>query len=223
LERQTVKPDAFAFVYSESADGTLDLLERKQQEAEVYIEFAAEPFIPRGRRNEDRALAFTQLAKHRNTLLRHALRMDADVFFSLDTDVFLTDPTSIEQLLDALHYLPVASPLTYLHKLGPESRCYNAGFWRTYDRSETRAWERATFEQVEHENGGVLEVDIPMAAVMMPRWVAEDCAYAYHETGEDAGFAQSLDFHGFKTAWLTGLYAPHVMEPEMLGTMGMVE
>lgn len=179
-----------------------------------------EPYVPRQQRNTQREGIFTTLAVHRNRVLDMAMQHDADVLLSLDTDVFLTEPDSIERLLDALECWPLAAPVTYLSPPGPPSLCFNAGNWQTNDiGSPTRVWERIGEGEFREAAGDVVEVDIPMAAVMMVRDVIQWARYSYHETGEDAGFAQSLDFLGFRTAWLTGLYAPHVMLPGLLDEM----
>lgn len=221
LRSQTARPDGFLFAYSRSADDTAKLL-RRHSFGSLHVDHVEEPFIPRRARNDDRERAFTELARHRNRLLKLALDFGADYYLSLDTDVFLTDPTTIEKLIQAIHGIcALSSPLVYLSRHAAEMPAYNAGWWRTDDvGSATRAWGRPTLNDVE---GSVMRryliTDIPMAAVMMSREVIETCRYAYHETGEDAGFAQDLSIHGFRTCWRLDMNPPHVMEPEMLGDM----
>jgi hypothetical protein len=223
LKAQTIKPDGFVFVYSLSQDATLPALHRNVF-AEMELEWDPRRFIPRDKRNVDRCLAFTQLAYQRNRLLEGAQKMGADVFLSLDTDVFLTDPTAIEQMLDALdpsRDVFLSSCVTYLAPTGAESDCFNAAFWSVSDRHDDsqRPWERVTRAEFDAANGAPLGIDIPMAVVMMSREVLENCQYVYHERGEDAGFAQDLDRMEYQTAWLTRLEAPHVMDPRTLDSM----
>lgn len=218
LRAQTVQPDGFVFIYSKSSDRTLQAIAANSF-GRLYVGHAPESFIPREARNASRTIAFTELASHRNRLLEAALAADADVFLSLDTDVFLTEPTAIAQLVEALEYLPVSSLLTYLSPAGAPSECFNAAYWTSGDQGDPgRSAARVTGDQF-RASVGVLAVDVPMAVVMMNRLVLENCRYAFHERGEDFGFAQDLDRRGIHTAWLTGLEAPHVMRPESLSEM----
>lgn len=216
LERQTMQPDAFAFVFTETGDDTLAKLDLGLRFAEVRVEHAPEQFVPRERRNQGLRYAIELLAMLRNRCLANALRMGANIIFSLDTDIFLTDPTTIEQLVTELDFLPLSAPMVNLSPIGP---CFNAADWMSGEPGPTRAWQRYGPEDLKNTVplGGpvqvVIPVDIPMAAVMMRRWVAEGCSYGYHEAGEDMGFAQSLDRHGFRCAWRPDLLTTHVMDP----------
>lgn len=202
------------FVHTDTGDNTLEIIGNYAWDA--HIEDVPEAFIPREKRlGDDRgATAYRLLADLRNRVLGGALLMDADIILSLDTDIFLTNPTAIEQLVDATHYAPVASPYVDLHPFA--GMAPNAANWKTTDvGSPTRIWERCpTPDYGEH-----ILVDAPMAAVLMRRWVAEDCAYHYHESGEDLGFAQDLDRNDYRALWLTGLKCPHVMDRSKLNEM----
>lgn len=223
LRAQTLRPDGFVFAYSRSDDDTAKLLGRHSF-GSLHVDYVEEAYISRRVRHEDRgARAYGELAQHRNRLMKLALEFDADMYLSLDTDVFLTDPTTISRLVGAITAAAgdLSSVRIYLSRQGPALPTYNAGWWRTTDQdSPTRAWDRVTEDDVK-ASYGAFGVDIPMAVVMMPRDVLERCqgGYCYHESGEDLGFAQELDRQGLKTIWLTDINPPHVMDPAQLEEM----
>lgn len=211
LDRQTVRPSEFCFVYSHSTDGTLALL--KDAPAPTTVVKSPLPFYPRDQRNDDpadkcRAKHFSKLRNHLRTLL---LATDADVLLSLDTDILLEDEYAIERLVDALDDFDMAAPLTYLHPGGELSECYNAGFWTAGDPgSFTRGWRRADKNDVLAYRSPI-KIDVPMACVAMRRHALAMCKYKPHECGEDLGFADSIDQHDLRVGWLTDLPVRHVM------------
>jgi len=214
LERQTVQPHAFAFVATDTGDGTVGAL--RCGWAEVAVQVAREQYIPRERRQQDLRFFTEQIAMLRNRLMQLALSMHPTHIFSLDTDIMLTDPTTIERLLEACDWCPLAAPMVSLSEHFP---CYNAAQWFSRDPGPTRAWRRLEPSDEFLADATWIPVDIPMAAVMMRSWVPEGCSYGYHEAGEDMGFALSLDRHGFRTAWLPHVETVHVMQPARLAEM----
>jgi hypothetical protein len=217
LYRQTRPPDEFVFVVNDAPDEgkTRRLLHELGPDVpQLSYGIDRTPFVPREKRAslpaED---VYRGFAYRRNQLRRLVLRREPDVFLSLDTDIMLENPRTIERLLAMLDDAPVAAPLLFLHPLGPASECFNAGFWQGGDPgSPERAWRRA----VPEEAHGTIPIDIPMAAVAMRREVLYRCEYRWHECGEDMGFAQDLDQHGFDCLWDTDLECRHVMNPEAL-------
>lgn len=216
LDRQTIKPDGFVFVCNpEPDDGTHGLLIREARIRHLVLGTDSTAYTPRHERNRvGTERAYTDFATRRNQLLSLAAYDGADVFLSLDTDIMLEDPGTIEQLLSLLESAPVSSPVTFLHQQEAESHCYNAGNWLSSGTHDPRRlWKRITPEQAAN---GVQMIEIPMAAVMMRREVIETCQYRYHECGEDLGFAQDLDRNGYRCLWDPSLHARHVWQEAAL-------
>lgn len=216
IASQTIQPDRLVFIHSDTGDGTREILGAEKRWPVTVID-TPQPFVRRELRLKDRVGTTSMLADLRNRLLIAALDHEVETLFSLDTDVFLTDPGTIKKLLGELVHAPLAAPYVNLSPHGP---CANAAQWRQPTSrlpAPTQRWDRC--ERDETTPGRVL-VDIPMAAVMMRREVVISCAYRYHEAGEDMGFAQDLDRRGeFKTAWLTGWECPHVMDRNHIGVL----
>lgn len=217
LYAQTRPPDEFVFVIKDvDGDRSRELLhEMGPKPPKLSYAIDQSRYVPRMERNHVGAeYVYADFAWRRNRLLQMVRKREPDVFISLDSDLLLEDPTTIERLLELLERAPVAAPLTYLHPSGPAGECYNAGFWQGGEPgSPTRAWRRATAQEAH----GTIPVDIPMAAVAMRRQVVDTCKYDYHQQGEDMGFAQDLDRLGYGCLWDTDLEVRHVMAAEELG------
>jgi hypothetical protein len=217
LYSQTRVPDEFVFVVKDvDGDRSRQLLhELGPKPPALSYAIDTTRYVPRMERNSVGAeYVYADFAWRRNRLLQMVRKREPDVFLSLDTDIMLEDPTTIERLLELLERAPVAAPLTYLHPAAAASECFNAGWWAGGEPgSPTRAWRRATVDEAH----GTIPVDIPMAAVAMHRRVVDTCKYAYHECGEDMGFAQDLDRLGYTCLWDTDLGVRHVMAAEELG------
>lgn len=221
---QTVKPSQFCFVYSDSKDKTRDSLLQGRDIAPVVIKDTVLPYHSRDKRNADKEDPWRakHLAKLRNYLLTMFLQTDADVFISLDTDILLEDPTILEQLIQNIepYVWDVVSPVTYLHVLEKQSRCYNAGvFWGGQLGSFDQGWKRIDYSEwlvYGNKASKMMKIDIPMAVVAMRRHVAAMCRYKAHECGEDIGFGQSLARNHFVAGLKTDLECRHVWGPSYL-------
>lgn len=227
LRSQTRPPDEYVFLVNDGDDKTVRLLRRLSGVDIPQLSYAVDRtahFIPRYERNQhDVKTVYGEFARRRNQLREMVLRRQPDVFFSLDSDVMLEDPYVIERLLQMLHapkmMVPgepdVVAPSLFLHATGYESECYNAAWWWPVGDPDDpqRPWKRAS-----HLNAaeGTQLVDIPLAAVMMRRAVLERCEYRYHACGEDLGFAQDLERHGFRCLWMPALQVRHVMSEAAL-------
>jgi len=214
---QTRVPDEFVFVIGEVGDDqSRQIIHDHVPQAKLSYAIDQTRYVPRMERaSVETRFVYGDFAWRRNRLLQMVQKRDPDVFISLDTDLMLEDPTTIERLLELLERAPVAAPLTYLHPTGAASECFNAGWWAGGEPgSPDRAWRRATAKEAH----GVIPIDIPMAAVAMRRQVVETAKYAFHECGEDMGFAQDLDRLGYECLWDTDLYATHYMDEQALIT-----
>lgn len=224
IRGQTVKPDYLCFVLTpQRFQGDTEAKEVRQlvvAEGKHYRQLSLlSPSLPsynRAQRDKDakdpnRARHFCKL---RNHLRRLFMDTDADVFVSLDSDILMENPTTLERLLPTLESWDVACMLTSLHPVSPI--CYNAAFWRTNEPgSATRLWERADQNLVASARPPV-KIDIPMAAFAIRRHAMGMVRYRFHEQGEDLGFADSLERHKFRVGWRTDVQVRHVWDPPFL-------
>jgi hypothetical protein len=212
LAQQTLRPDGFVFVHSGTPmDATWQrILTEAHRHGFFTPTILHDPAPPH--RREDNA-RFATLARLRNDLLTLARWQEPDLFLSLDTDIMLEDPHTVERLAALIRddVCDIASPLTFLHPNGPrhwtpqDSVCwaYNFGFippgGATMQRptpSEIDVW------------GKLVRHQIPMGC-----WLGNSkalaCKYAWHENGEDVGFALALRDAGVECLADTSLYAWH--------------
>ena len=149
---------------------------------------------------------FLRMVTFRNNLLeRAAVRLDKfDYYFSLDSDVILEDPRTIEKLVS--YKKDVVSPYMFMT---PHDVDYPNGMNWAITGSD---WvgKRIRLET------GLVEVDVPMAAILMSKKVVESVRYEWHPQGEDIGFAKNLYKQGFDSFIDFDTYAPHIMHRAQL-------
>lgn len=174
---------------------------------------------------------FRTLARLRNQMLASAAVLtDADALLSLDTDIMLEDPMTIERLLVALEEgvgraIPapaVVSCRTHFHP--DHDWTLNAGYLGNDAHHPREAldagrpedlgtwpWRRAEIEPP-YELGGIQPIDIPMGIVLMGRlaWREREVRYMWHEAGEDIGYGLNLKLAGLEAGWIPSLEARHV-------------
>lgn len=143
------------------------------------------------------------MAKFRNKLLARARGRRPDLFFSLDTDVILEDPSTIKRLIEVTEDNNAVSPLMYMT---PDSTDFpNVMSW--FDGCGERGFRRPEGYPI----GEIFQSDIIMAAVMMSPAVYTQTRYEYHHQGEDVGWSKNATEAGFKLFCAGDIYAPHIM------------
>lgn len=220
LDAQTVRPDEVLCLHSgDKGDPTWLAIANGAVEYGFPVKRLHDP-AERPKKRDDRT-RFRTLTRLRNTMLAVATQTTQhDHLFSLDSDILLEDPTTIEQLLDAQHAYPVTSPLTYFHPAA-EWTC-NAGMlpvWPGPDADlEHIPWKRAEIDPVAVETETPQTIDIVMGCFLMARSVYSTLRYPSppSESGEDITFGCALARAGFQPAWLPWLQAKHLWGPEML-------
>lgn len=211
LAAQTRRPNGFVFIHSGQVND--DTWRGIQREAARYgfqnVRLEHDPSPAHPRHDNER---FATLARIRNQLLgaaQHA--MFAERFLSLDSDVMLEDPRTIEKLEELLDAgeCDLASPVTWLHPLGEGSWAFNAGWWAPGGRlgDPQRAWTRLEPSKVPW--GELVNIDVPMA-VWLGNERALSCRYEQHESGEDLGFAHSIERNHVRCLWDTSLKCRHI-------------
>jgi hypothetical protein len=155
---------------------------------------------------------YYNMVTFRNNLLEKAtaLKDQFDYYFSLDSDILLEDPETLNILVDDIEQpdVDVVSPLSYMT---PRDMAYpSIMYWNGMpggiakrDLNRFRAKE-------------LFKVDIVMAAVLMSKKVFTQVRYEWHKQGEDLGFATNLARSGFNSYSDTRVYTPHIMHKTIL-------
>lgn len=148
----------------------------------------------------------------RNDLLERAsaLADNFDYYFSLDSDILLENPETLNRLISYSEdkERAVISPLMYMTPF--DTNFPSAMTW--VDRPGGKAIRRLE----EYKIGEIFEVDIIMAAVFMQKDVFKNVRYQWHQQGEDLGFAASLAEENYKSFAAWDIYCPHIMHKRML-------
>jgi hypothetical protein len=151
---------------------------------------------------------FLKMSTLRNNLLKRVRCLEPERYFSLDSDILIEDPYTIEKLCRLTEIANAASPLCYMW---PEGTDYpNMMSW--YDHPGGRAQRPVN----EYPIGTDFQSDIIMGAVMMSKAVYQSVDYRWHKQGEDLGWSAEATRHNFKLFSATSIYAPHIMHKEQL-------
>jgi hypothetical protein len=149
----------------------------------------------------------------RNDLLERAavLSDNFDYYFSLDSDILLEDPETLNKLVSYAQEditRSVISPLMYMTPF--DTNFPSAMSWLD------KPGGKATRMLNKYSVGRLFEADIIMAAVFMQNYVFKNIRYQWHHQGEDLGFATALADAGYKSYAAWDLYCPHIMHKKML-------
>lgn len=216
IESQTVPLSDIGFVFElgPNDDSTHELLwEWHSKHPEVWCFDAVirmdEPHKthPEGQRIWGR-VDYYRMVSMRNSLLEKACAYDPDRYFSLDSDILLTSPHSMRQLIDLTDNPVAASPLCYMTP--DDLRFPNVMSW--YDYCGGRARRILN----DYPIGKVFDADIIMAAVMMSKDVYQNVRYRWHKQGEDLGWAAEMGRQGYRMISASNIYAAHIMHRFML-------
>lgn len=216
IENQTISLDQLGFIFEVDPQDlpTIDaLLSFAEQHTELQcfdiVVNDKEEHIhhPEGHRSWN-VLRYKTMANMRNDLLNRVVCKDPDRYFSLDSDIILEDPGTIEKLTDLTETLDAVSPLMYMTPAGTDFP--NVMSWAHepggYAMRKTHTYPL----------GSVFQCDVIMAAVMMSKQVYHNSRYAVHRQGEDLGWSADCALKGLKLYNASHIYTPHIMSRAML-------
>lgn len=141
----------------------------------------------------------------RNSLLSKVRKYSPDFYFSLDSDILLTNPNTIELLM--AHIKDGADAVSPLMFMTPNDSQYPGVMsWKDNDQQYAYREER-------YPLGTYFKSDIIMAAKMMSREVYNNVDYEFNKQGEDVGWSSAANRKGYKLHCASYIYAPHIMSP----------
>ena len=150
---------------------------------------------------------YLNMVSLRNSLLQTVRNVQPDYYLSLDSDILLTNPNTIELLI--AHIKSGADAVNPLMFMTPFGTMYPSVMnWRT--DIPTKA-----YREEKYQLGTYFQSDVIMAAKMMNKDVYNNIDYVVHEQGEDVGWSLSCKQQGFKLYSASYIYAPHIMSEVM--------
>ena len=154
--------------------------------------------------------AYYKMVDLRNSLLDRASCIGPEKYFSLDSDLLLEDPQTLEKLYHMLNRngVDATSPLSYMYPKGvkfPSVMTWIDGVGKRASRSLN-----------DYKIGETFKSDIIMAAVMMNPDVYSNIRYIWHPQGEDLGWSGECARAGYSLYCVSDIYVPHIMHQWML-------
>lgn len=216
IERQSLplKDIGFIFIASQKDTETLEVLSRWKSfhpEISVFdIEFPDDVnhFSHKDGTRHWTLSKYDNMVKLRNHLLEKVRIYQPDYFMSLDSDILLTNPNTLELLISHINEGAKAiNPLMYMTPSG--ERFPSVMKWLNEPGG------KAT-RDFDYEIGTYFKSDVIMAAKMMSKEVYNNINYIIHDQGEDLGWSSECARMGYDLYAATYIYAVHVMHKGML-------
>jgi len=144
----------------------------------------------------------------RNSLLKRVREIQPDYYFSLDSDILIKNPNTLELLMK--HVDEGADAVNTLMFMTPFDTKFPSVM--TWNNDENNRAHRAD----SYPLGSFFEADIIMAAKMMSKDTYKSVNYEFHIQGEDLGWCQAAKRAGKRLYCASYIYTPHIMHEEML-------
>jgi len=217
IENQTFPLSDIGFVFElgPDDDATHKVLyswHAKHPEVAIF-DTAVEPRANHGTHPEGhRTWSFSRyydMIQFRNSLLERVRNHAPDKYFSLDSDILLEDPNTIQELWDLTERedIDAVSPWMYMTPTG-------TNFSNTMTWLPGQEGVRA-LRDAEYPRGTVFKTDVIMAAKMMDKPVYENINYRFHKQGEDLGWSDECRRAGYQLWSASHINAPHIMSKGM--------
>lgn len=212
---QSIPINDIGFIFEVSPDDTptIQALEswKKFDKRIPYFEIKIREDIPHfEHENNGRQWSMSKylnMVSLRNSLLESVRKVEPEYYFSLDSDILLTNINTIELLI--AHIKSGADAVSPLMFMTPFGTMYPSVMdWRL--DVPTKA-----FRKEKYELGHYFQSDVIMAAKMMSKDVYNNINYTLHEQGEDVGWSLECKRAGFKLYSASYIYAPHIMSEVM--------
>lgn len=137
----------------------------------------------------------------RNSILSKVREYQPDYYFSLDSDVLIENPNTIELLIAHINEgADAVSPLMYMTPVGTNFPSVMS--WR-------EDWKASRDQN--YPIGTYFQSDVIMAAKMMSKKTYMTLDYEFHQQGEDLGWSKKAKENNLKLYSASYIYAPHIM------------
>lgn len=212
IQRQSIPLNDIGFVFELGMDdeATLNILAAwKSQHPEVKV-FDLEIRNDLAHFSHDEGTRQWSYSKYenmismRNSLLSKVREIKPDAYFSLDSDILLTNPNTIELLL--AHTNNDADAVNTLMFMTPVGTEFPSVMSWVSDEKSMKA-----HRDNQYPFGTYFKSDIIMAAKMMSKKVYNNVNYQFHMQGEDLGWSAQCAEKGYNLYCASYIYTPHIM------------
>ena len=216
IENQGIDMSKIGFIFEASPDdvATITMLERYREVNTVspVFEINIREDIPHFVHDEGTRQwtlsKYENMVSLRNSLLKRAREIKPDYYYSLDSDVLLTNNNTINSLIG--HIQSGADAVNSLMFMTPSTTMYPSVMTWSEDIPDKG------YRKQEYPLGTYFQSDIIMAAKMMSKDVYNNVDYKIHPQGEDLGWCDNAKKIGYNLYCASYLYTPHIMSQMML-------
>lgn len=216
IENQGIDMSKIGFIFEASREdeATLEMLKRYREnnQKSPLFEINFRDDITHHEHAENSRMwtlsKYENMASMRNSLLKRVREIQPNYYYSLDSDILLTNPNTITLLTS--HIKQGADAVSTLMFMTPVSTMY-PGVMNWVDSETDKA-----FRKEEYPLGTYFKSDIIMGAKMMSKQIYNNVDYKIHAQGEDLGWsanARELDYNLYCASYI---YTPHIMNRTML-------
>lgn len=217
IQRQTYNLKNIGFVFELGADDkeTFDFLvnwKKTHPQVSIFDIEIREDIAHHAHEEGTRRWSFSKyenMVSMRNSLLDKVKKIQPDFYYSLDSDILLTNPNTIEFLLSHITSgsTDAINTLMFMTPFGVEY-------------PSVMSWHDSTYQKAHRNNqypfGSLFQADVIMAGKMMSKDVYNNSRYKFHTQGEDLGWSADCAEKGFKLSCASYIYTPHIMGKEEL-------
>ncbi len=215
IHEQSLAMSDIGFVFECSSDDekTINILNvwKKIDKSIPHFEIKIREDIPHFEHEENgrqwTLSKYENMVSLRNSLLSSVREIEPDFYFSLDSDILIQNPNTLELLI--AHVKSGADAVSPLMFMTPVGDMYPSVMtWADNGTDKAR-------RLLKYPIGTYFKADVIMAAKMMSKNIYQSIDYRVHEQGEDVGWAHNAKLGGFKLFSASYIYSPHIMSKEM--------
>ena len=215
IKSQSLSTDHIGFIFETSSDDekTLNILDawRKYDKTiphfEIIIRDDISHFQHENNGRQWTISKYENMVKLRNHILDRVSEIEPDYYFSLDSDILLENPNTIELLIaHNKQGADAVSPLMFMTPIGKQFPSVMT--WR--EDIPEKAYRKEFYPL-----GTYFQSDVIMAAKMMNEQIYQNVRYSIHEQGEDVGWSLNCKLKNYKLFSASYIYAPHIMSTIM--------
>lgn len=219
IEAQGINKSKIGFIFEASPDdeGTLSMLHRYRDanpEISLFDINIREDLAHHEHAENSRMWTLSKyenMVSMRNSLLSKVREIGPKYYYSLDSDVLLANPNTINLLIS--HIQSGADAVNTLMFMTPIGTMYPS-VMNWLENGSGLAYRKEQYPL-----GTYFKSDIIMAAKMMSENVYRNVDYKIHSQGEDIGWCDNAKKLGYNFYCASYIYTPHVMGKMMLDTL----
>lgn len=216
IQNQGIDPTKIGFIFEASPDDeqTISMMNRYKEANpqislfDIHIREDLPHFVHDEGTRQWSISKYENMVSLRNSLLNKARNIEPEYYYSLDSDILLTNSNTINLLIS--HIQSGADAVNTAMFMTPIGEMYPGVMSWSEDITEK------AYRKQEYPLGTYFKSDVIMAAKMMSKDVYKNVDYKIHPQGEDLGWCDNAKKLGYNLYCAGYIYTPHIMYKQML-------